>query len=496
MKQSTRRDSGAAGAPEPQTPDQPVRSRTYSGIDDEWNEGSPSPVPDTPPTPDGQNISQLGHGAHGAQGGEAGNEYQAMWMMLAYHNALCGIRSGEQPLLKEIILEGKREPFDDVEIVRPDGSLTLFQSKHRELKGSDNISLSMLLASPVKQTASEKSRSSTPFSLLKYFKGWAKIKADNPRKAIRFILCVSAPFGLGSFIPKNERTAFKGFFNGAASGYTEKTGYFKLSANTWRAGGVLENIPQELHEPLLMSVFHQRGHQVDHRSVGGAQYLKFGRNFIQDDAGLCPEHLALKRYIFLKLSEFIAAARMAKEPWVNWDQTQDNAKIQEFLNELQFWLKQPKLSQLAELVKKAIHINFEIGSGDIHSAVLACVKRSSDRQALPVTLAEVEGFYRSARGAILVKYLRVKMDEYKEEFALNYFQTLADSELPLKTTVIDDFLNADDKRILLLYSNNPSEIKFYLYAFIKNITKERSIVEGEHWLMVKGKKSQFFTKTQ
>ncbi|QLH42051.1 MAG: hypothetical protein HWD59_04520 [Coxiellaceae bacterium] len=160
--------------------------------------GLPRPVPQH----DAQNDnaeSELEHGSHGVQGGEKGNEYQALWMTLACINAIH--QPNTEPVrLSKIILEGSREPFDDIEIVKSDGSLTLFQSKHRHKAGSNNILISELVKIPG-------GKDSAPFSLLKYFKGMMSIKANSGFNDIRFIIGVSAPFSESFELPskKNEK---------------------------------------------------------------------------------------------------------------------------------------------------------------------------------------------------------------------------------------------------------------------------------------------------
>lgn len=429
-------------------PSSPARSSSASAP------GSPLPIPDSSDSTEEEIEHELGHSAHGAQGGEKGNEYQAQWMALACLNEV--YKPKDQPALQEIILEGTREPFDDIEIRRAT-SLTLFQSKHRQKAGSNNVTIGELINKLGKKDA---------FSLLKYFKGMMEI-LSNPKtpKDTKFIICVSAPFGI-SFAkdPKSKAQT-------------------NLGKNFWETSGTLQDIPNDQLEPLLSTICVDKeqqtitAYQTKHKKTK-PRYARFSDEFIAGE--LKETGKILHDFLYQHLTNFIEGERKAKASWVKWPEKDDDKKLSVFFTKLQIWFDQPKLEELNIIILASMKLNLVLGAQYIQAKFLTAIKASSDRCRKSLLAQDIKQYLREARGGVLASCLGVHSDHFSEQYGLQYLLPAA-----LRSEEITKFLRSD-KKILLVSSvqNELSKYVAYSCARVHYHAKGSQKRFGENWFLV------------
>lgn len=446
--------------PENQSP--PTSPHRASSIPS--NTGSPTTVPFSQDN-DSDSSRQLEHGTHDAKGGDDGNEYQAMWMTLACTNALYQQRlQPNAPKVREIILEGSREPFDDIEIRKKDDSLTLFQSKHRNVKGSGNILISELVKDPdgkiVKDSdkTEKKVKDAAPFSLLKYFRGMMKIINSNVIvEKTRFILCASAPF---STIYTNEHQ-------------------INLGKNFWETSGILQDIEEERLESLLANIIYHDNNKTIRSYFEGKnikpKYVRFSDKFVNDK--LTGDAKQLRNYLWETLDTFINKNRKAKNKWVTWKEKENNEKIALFFRNLQWWIEQPKLTHLDEVVKHQLRCNFQLAADDIQNDILKAIRQSSEKSEESLVVKNIEGFFRCARGRVLAKYLAVESFKYKKRYYLDSFMSATSTQNQL-TQFLESKINVG-----VISCKNNEDLKFFVHTALSQHYGHLKPF-GENWLIV------------
>lgn len=388
------------------------------------------------------------HGPHGSQGGEAGNEQQTYWAVLAASNAVFAAEQTGQAIIKEMILEGPHEPFDDVEIIKADGSYTLFQSKHRDTKGSsNNITFTQLFERPGK---GEEAQKSAPFSLLKYFKGMMSPAQVNVALQRRYILAVTANLGNNFYTPKEEGKR-----------------HISLPAHTWTSTGVLRDLTDAEKDSLLTTVYSRAGNKPLSEflsPVEKPQYMAFSQAFI-DNTLQDPSFVLFRNYIFSKFNAFLNDERGKAETWVSWPQADDDVKIKLFLTQMQLWLNQPKVNRLKEIIQQALKLNFNMGFTDIEHCFYAAIKNSANKHEKSLVINDIVAFLKRARGGVLSRYLGVLSNEYQQHHLL-------DAAAPgmMSFNEITAFLNGS-RKLLLLGTDNLPGLKYAAYSWVSTHVK-------------------------
>lgn len=370
---------------------------------------------------------QLTHGSTGSQGGDRGNDYQALWMTLACLNAIYS----PEPNLREIILEGSHEPYDDVEMRKIDGSFTFFQSKHRDRSSSNNITIAEL-------TAPATGKKTTAFSLPKYFKGMmAEYEKGTDLDKVNFVIGVSANFS-GRFKQDDE--------------------YVILEENTWTTEGILQRVEEQTIDPLLCNIA-IRGESVrsisdylakKHPSVKPV-YVRFSDDFIAGK-NLTHNQRILRRLIMDALNT--VASKLTKKP------PKSRAL---FLRKLQFWINQPKLEVLQDIVRYSLNENFSTGIDTIHQQLFTVMKKSAQRGSKSFSIDDIMTHLKAARGVCLAQQLRVHDDLYQEAHLMRLIATkgcLVNKELL-------SFISSKENYTSIITSKDYNNLKYTVAATLK-----------------------------
>lgn len=429
--------------------------------------GTPKTVPAISVIMDDEN--ELSHGSHGSQGGDKGNEYQAVWMTLACLNAVYS--QHENITLQEIILEGCHEPFDDIEIRKSNGSYTLFQSKHRDKQGSNNVTIAELLKLPPKKEKADSSSAtnsgsksdSAPFSLAKYFKGMMKeYNNSSDIENNNFIICVSSTF---------------------STSYKEDSKMIKLEEGTWSENGILELIDTTHLDPLLSSVYINNKTNISIAKICKEiyniepKYYKFSQKFIKG-IGLAPNQQKLRDKIYATLKDFIKAEK--KSDWCEQEiQDDPEAYIGFFFENLQIWFDQPKLDVLKEILVFSLRQNFVYNADTISIHFYNAIRNSAERDTESLNLEGIAEHLRRARGNILAEELIFRSKALENQLHLAYIKS---SE---PDPALDDFLSqqTSDNIHLIISSDNPASLIYFIFNQIE--TKKPILgIRHENWLIV------------
>ncbi len=420
--------------------------------------GTPTKVPTQNRSRLTDDDHQLSHGSNDSTGGDAGNQYQTLWMTLACLNGVYA----QELSFKEIILEGHHEPYDDIEIRKKDGSYTFFQSKHRDQKGSNNITISELI-----------SDTSGAFSLPKYFKGMmAELNKETDLDKCHFIIGVSASFS----------TQFQ------KSLYTKKATKDRtritLEKNTWTTKGILQTIPATDLDPLLTTVCFSNG---TNKSIADdfevtPQYVRFSDNFIAGKH-ITTSQKTLREIIFHCLKEYIKKEKNAD--WMPENAGKNPVPyIKQFLKNLQWWINQPKVKKLQAIVQESLDRNFSMGGKTIYQHFFTEIKNSAKRNIESLDTNAIIKHLQAARGLCLTQEIRIRSGDYRTK---NHLETIAINKFLFNEKLMA-FLTGDNQ-VCLLYSNTPLEIKYSLHS-----TLIKKFENFDDWCLVDAETKPIFDK--
>ncbi len=450
------------------------------------------PVPQLPANYE----ATLETGSNSSGGGEEGGHYQVLWLTLACLNGIFSPANG--PKIQEIVLEGNDLPFDDVEILHTDTTLTLFQSKYRnrEKPSQGEIGLLDLLADKGKKKVAEEGGSTNSnkddFSLEKYFVGMEKAKAKYPGKEIRFIICTTVGFNKGSKKSKNLD--------------------IDTSREFWSEEGVLTALAATELDPLLRYSYMQDGKKTPLCTLDKQYYCRFADEFIEldenteaadsdedeseDSGSEEDESLAkkkeVKKVIFDKLRRCIENARENEEEWVSWEEIDDDDHIKDYLKHLQFWTNQPKNPALCKLIKAQLVEHIQFGANEIQEYLVRVFPQV--RAAKKIMMAkDIQLYLKQARGAILTKHLGVISRQYHVRFVLSEIERLKLSsrlEFRIVYKHLCGFLSKSVHNIMLLTSTEADTLKFIVNNLIHTIYNDPKIMKasakvifGEDWFL-------------